>query len=112
MLVHLDSMDQEVDSANPAATRSDRAALSAIIGSGELGGLRFEGWHSERHVHAVAARGACGRKATIEPLVMRDNHGAAGTNRRLDINGTIGTHADNTSVYLGGIAQNERCCQH
>ena len=43
---------------------------------------------------------------------MRDNHGAAGTNRQLNIIVTIETHADNTSAYLGGIAQNERCCQH
>ena len=112
MLVHLVSSDQEVDSADTAATRSNGAELRAHVASGGLRSIRSEGWHSERDVHAVAARGACGGQAMINPLVMRDHHGAAGTNRRLDINLTIGNQADNTSAYLGGITQNERCCQH
>ena len=112
MLVHLVSMDQEIDSEDTAANRSNRAARSAHVASGGLGSIRFEGWHFEWDVHAVAARGACGCWAMINPLVMRDNRGAAGTNRRFDINATIGNQADNTSAYLGGIAQNERRCQH
>jgi len=112
LLVLLVSMDQEVDSADTAATRSDGAELRAHVASGGLRSIRFEGWHSEWDVHAVAARGACGRWAMINPLVMRDNRGAASTNRRFDINATIGNQADNTSAYLGGVAQNERCRQH
>jgi len=112
MLVHLVSMDQEADSENTAAARSNRAALGATVASGGLGRIRCEGWHSERDVYAVAARGACGGQAMINSLVLRDKHGAAGTNRRLVIKVTIRTRAGNTSAYLGGIAQNERCRQN
>ena len=45
-------------------------------------------------------------------LVMQVDRGAAGTQRRLDITGTIGARANETSAYLGGIAQNEHRCQY
>ena len=60
MLVHLVSMDQEVDSADTAAIRSNGAELRAHVASVGLRSIRFEGWHSEWDVHAVAARGGCG----------------------------------------------------
>jgi len=111
VLVHVIHMGHEVESASAIASRIERASLGVDIGSGELGSFRFEGWHSERHVHAISARGACGRRPGRSPLVVRGSRGAAGTDRGLDINATVRADTDNSTAELSDIAQHEHCCQ-
>jgi len=78
----------------------------------------FEGWHSQWHVHAVAASWAGGRLPGMDPFIVRGVLDAAGTKRRLDINVTIEAHADDGSAELGGTAyayyrsQHADCCGH